>query len=66
MTQEERDRRDLEYLRSIEDADIDMSPEAISLRMERMGVVCELAHRLGMPDIEWLNADYRPRPGRDN
>jgi len=57
MTKDERNQRDLEYLRNFEEPD--MSPEAITDRMHRMGELCDIAMLLGLPDIEYFQVNYR-------
>ena len=64
MTKKERHERDLKFLLSGHEPD--MSPEAVTDRMQRLGALCELASLLKLPDLEYFFADYRWHFGRDN
>ena len=56
MTQEEKDRRDLEYLEGLTE-EPDMSPGAITERLYLLARICELSQQLGLPDIEYFKID---------
>jgi len=64
MTKKERHERDLKFLRK--DIEPDMSPEAVTERMQKLNELCRLAYLLRLPDIEYFFADYRWSKGRDN
>ena len=66
MTRQEKDLRDLRFLRSREAENVDMSSAAISVRLIKMGELCDLALLLRLPDIEYYQPDYGKRIGRDN
>ena len=65
MTPEERDRMNLEYLINMKE-EPDMSPEAVTKRMEAAGELGELSRIIKVPYIFYLKADYKERLGRDN
>jgi hypothetical protein len=65
MTPEKRDRMDLDYLLNMTE-EPDMSPHAVTQRMELMGQLCELSTKLGIPYIRFFERDGHEQPGRDD
>lgn len=64
MTKEERHERDLKFL--LDPKEPNMSPKAITDRMQKLNELCRLAYLMRLPDIEYFFADYRRSKGRDN
>ncbi|HMT07395.1 MAG TPA: hypothetical protein PKA82_05270 [Pyrinomonadaceae bacterium] len=64
MTDQERHLRDLNYL--LKKIEPDMSPEAITERMEKLNNLCSLSILLGLPDIEYFDVDQFSQLGQLN
>ena len=58
MTSEERDKIDLEYLENTQEADVDMSPEAVTARMIAYSELCELSRQIKVPHIQPFKFEY--------
>ncbi len=56
---------DLEFFRNQKE-EPDMSPQAITQRMEALSQLCNLSVKLNLPDILYVQSDSQKRPGRYN